>query len=72
MSHSFGTYRIIDPEEPESAVGFDQSEVARVLGEHGLTIRPPINYGSWCGRPEFLSYQDIIVAVCKKPRPGGS
>ena len=27
-----------------------------------LTIEKPIYYGSWSGREDFLSYQDIIIA----------
>lgn len=27
-----------------------------------MNIVEPIHYGLWCGRDEFLSYQDIILA----------
>jgi len=30
-----------------------------------------VRYGSWCGRPEFLSYQDIVIAEKIGHRPGG-
>ena len=30
---------------------------------HGLHITKPIRYGSWCGRKDGLSYQDILIAT---------
>jgi SAM-dependent methyltransferase len=46
---------------PESLVAFSEPNVLRWLADSGLAVagRHP---GSWCGRSEFLSYQDIVVA----------
>jgi SAM-dependent methyltransferase len=52
-----------DPELPEAAVAYDASLVRQLHDENGLTIEGPIHGGSWCNRPEHLSYQDIVVAV---------
>lgn len=54
--------RVVDPEQPERAVAYDEQFVRRRYPEHGLSVSRPIAYGSWCGRKEFLSYQDIVVA----------
>lgn len=60
---STGIYRVIDPENPEHAVGYDEEYVLGLHEKHGLKpVRPP-GYGAWCGRKEFLSYQDIVVAT---------
>jgi SAM-dependent methyltransferase len=55
-------YLTIDKEAPERAVAYDEEHVRTVFEKCGLTIIDPVNYGSWCGRTEFLSYQDVVVA----------
>jgi len=52
----------IDMSIPEGAIAFDEAVVSELFASHGLAITKPVQYGSWCGRSEFLSYQDIIVA----------
>ena len=47
---------------PESAIGFDEDYVKELFKKNGLNIIQPIHYGSWCGRNNFISYQDMIVA----------
>ena len=47
---------------PELAIGYDEAYVSELYGRYRLAIRRPIYYGSWCGREQFLSYQDQIVA----------
>ena len=32
----------------------------RIIGEKGFAIQS-LNYGRWCGRAEYRSYQDIVV-----------
>jgi hypothetical protein len=43
-------------------VAFEENYIRTLYGKYGLRIMEPIHYGSWCGRRNFLSYQDIIVA----------
>jgi SAM-dependent methyltransferase len=59
---SAASYAIVDAEHPEAAVAFDQEWVLSRLAAAGLRARAPIRHGSWCGRPEFTSYQDILIA----------
>lgn len=62
FKHDFGKYRVIDTHVQEAAICYDEALVLDLFHKYELKIRPPIHYGSWCGRPDFLSYQDIIVA----------
>ena len=52
-----------DTKNPESAVAFQESSVRNLASRLGLFTREPIHFGSWCGRREFLSYQDIVIAT---------
>lgn len=56
-------YRTINDDEPEAAIAYDEEYVRSLYTKYGLRIVEPIHYGNWCGRTNFLSYQDIIVAV---------
>jgi hypothetical protein len=50
------------PGDPAAAIAFDEELVRRLFAERGLVPHAPVQYGSWCGRPEYLSYQDLVVA----------
>jgi SAM-dependent methyltransferase len=58
-------YATISPEMPERAIAFDEDFVRALYAAAGLRIAR-VDYGSWCGREEFLSYQDLILAE-KRP-----
>lgn len=61
--HARGKWcRVVDPEQPERAVAYYEPFVQGLYHRHGLEAKL-VAYGSWCGREEFLSYQDIIVAA---------
>jgi SAM-dependent methyltransferase len=57
-----GGYRIRDQSLPESAVAVEEQLVRAMLAEAGLAIREPIRFGSWTGREDGLSFQDILLA----------
>lgn len=46
---------------PEVAVGFDEGHIRKLYADLGFGVGT-VRYGEWCGRREYLSYQDIIVA----------
>ena len=50
---------------PEDAIAYEEKLVRSLLNTHGLIIRQPIYYGSWCQRQNFFEYQDLIVAEKK-------
>jgi hypothetical protein len=54
-------FRMLDAGNPEADVGLDEERIRDVFGAAGLVIQA-IRYGSWCGRREFFSYQDLVIA----------
>jgi len=52
----------VSPALPETAIAFDESFVARLYRDAGLEIER-VEYGSWCGRQRYMSYQDLILAT---------
>jgi SAM-dependent methyltransferase len=63
FKHSLDNCRVQSRKRPESAVAFEESFVRLLFAKYRLKIIDPIHYGSWPGRQNFLSYQDIIAAV---------
>lgn len=51
----------INADDPVVAVAYNQDYLFQLFETSGLKIQEPINYGSWCGRKEYTSYQDIVV-----------
>jgi SAM-dependent methyltransferase len=52
----------IDPHKPEDALAYDETYMRELFAKYQLTVVEPIHYGSWCGRTDYLSLQDIVVA----------
>jgi hypothetical protein len=52
-----------DPNNSEAALAFKETYVRSLFPASGLSIREPIHFCAWCGRREFLSYQDIVIAA---------
>jgi SAM-dependent methyltransferase len=46
---------------PEMAVAYSERAVREAFTKHGFAL-DPVHWGSWCGRKDFLSYQEIVVA----------
>jgi SAM-dependent methyltransferase len=57
-----GEHRSEDRRYPELAVAYEETWVRDELDANGLRLEQPIHWGSWSGRDEHLSYQDIVVA----------
>jgi SAM-dependent methyltransferase len=49
-----------NPQIPETAVGYEEKEIGRLIGANSFTLQS-LSYGKWCGRTEYLSFQDIAV-----------
>lgn len=49
-----------DPKIAEAAVAYEETRIAEVLRGNGLQLES-VSYGRWCGRTEYLSYQDVLV-----------
>jgi SAM-dependent methyltransferase len=52
---------ILDEALPEEAVAYDDEWVFEVLRHNGLELSG-LHPGSWSGREEFVSFQDLVVA----------
>jgi len=35
----------------------------RLFAENHLRVVEPVHYGSWSGRDEFVSFQNIVIAT---------
>lgn len=55
-----GVWRYRYEHSPESAAAYDESFVRQTIDEHGLTLKR-VSYGSWTGRKDGLSYQDVLL-----------
>jgi GT2 family glycosyltransferase/SAM-dependent methyltransferase len=55
-------YRVLDPDVPEMAVAHDEEHIRALYDSHGLRIVEPVRYGTWCGRLDGLSHEDIVLA----------
>lgn len=67
LCHDFGPARAVSREMPEDAIGFNEGYVADQFQRCKLEIHPPVHYGSWCGREDYLSYQDLVMATRMPP-----
>lgn len=67
FEHELPGYRVTNVEHPEAAIAYPEDFVRWLYGECGLELREPLRYGTWCGRTNGMSGQDIVIAV--KPRP---
>ena len=67
--HAHGSSLVIDPKLPEASIAHEESTVRDLYRQSGLRVSEPIYYGSWSGRDDFFSSQDIIVAEKDGPRP---
>ena len=52
--------QVNDDMVPEYAVAYDEGTIRQLCRQTGLAIES-LTYGAWCGRPAYLSYQDILV-----------
>ncbi len=62
LKYVFGKYRTVSHEVPEKAIAFDESWIRELYRKLGLKVMR-LDYGSWCARENYLSYQDLILAV---------
>lgn len=65
LTEEHGPARTLPGHKPEFAVGFDEDYVVQLYEQCGLEIKRPVMHGWWCGRPNFASCQDQIVAYKK-------
>jgi hypothetical protein len=62
LNINFGSCWVADASDPEVVTGYEEDFVRAVYDRYNFEIKEPIDYGAWCGREKFLSYQDLIFA----------
>lgn len=63
FAHRLDDCRVQDADVPEAAVAYDEERIRRWYRAAGLAIAEPVRYGTWCGRLDGLSLQDIVLAL---------
>jgi len=63
LNFSFGStpWRYVYKHSPESASAYDESYILGLLEEQKLSLRSPVRYGTWTGRHDGLSFQDLLL-----------
>jgi SAM-dependent methyltransferase len=56
-----GAARFENPDDPEAVVAYDESFVRDRHAATGLPIES-VHGGYWCGRSDYLTWQDVVVA----------
>lgn len=63
FEHEMHGARTANAEDPEAAIAYPEAFVTDLFRECGLEIRGPFRYGTWCGRANGMSGQDVVIAV---------
>jgi SAM-dependent methyltransferase len=50
-----------DEKLPENALAYEEEYIRGVFSESSLLLEN-LQFGAWCGRNEYLSYQDVLIA----------
>lgn len=60
LIHPMGDGLVADIERPDYAIGFDEHVFDSWLLKYELRMES-IQRGSWCGRLDYLTYQDVLI-----------
>jgi SAM-dependent methyltransferase len=63
FKYSSRRHRTVSALIPEDAVCHEESFIRGLYARYGLEVESPVRYGSWGGRPEFLTFQDVVIAT---------
>ncbi|MCV7008469.1 methyltransferase domain-containing protein [Mycobacterium gordonae] len=63
FEHEMQGARTADGKDPEAAIAYPEAFVTDLFWECGLELRGPFRYGTWCGRANGMSGQDVVIAV---------
>jgi len=61
FKYGSGPYRTRSEITPESAVAYDEVFLGQLIAQCGLEPVEPVHFGTWSGRSDGLSYQDIVL-----------
>lgn len=61
LVHPFGDHcYVVSPEYPEASIGYEKSAMLDLVTQGGFKVQN-ICKGSWSGREDYVSYQDIMI-----------
>jgi SAM-dependent methyltransferase len=63
FKHERQGYRTVSAIWPEVSIAYPEPFVRDLYGKCSLQLREPLCYGSWCGRTDYMSGQDVVIAV---------
>jgi SAM-dependent methyltransferase len=56
-----GAWRYVYERRAESAVAYEETYILDLLPKYGLVLQERVYYGTWTGRSDGLSFQDMLV-----------
>lgn len=63
FQHEIPGARTTDVDNPEAAIAYPEVFVRDLYRECGLAPREPLRYGTWCGRTNGMSGEDVVIAI---------
>lgn len=63
FKHNRDGYRTVTSFRSEAAIAIPESFIRAAHEEFGLKVQEPLQYGSWSGRDDYLSFQDVVTAL---------
>ncbi|MDM5238096.1 class I SAM-dependent methyltransferase [Bacillus cereus] len=60
--HPIENCYVVNKDIPNFAVAYPETDICTLLNKYGLELINKPHYGLWCGRHEYTSYQDIVLA----------
>ena len=61
FKHTVGECLTIRESDPEVGIAYPEELFFALLKKYGLECVRPVKYGAWCGREDFVSFQDIAI-----------
>jgi len=62
FKNDHGIYRVQNAEVPEDAIAYQEDYLRNLFSKNSIRIKEPVHFGAWCGRSNYLSFQDIVIA----------
>lgn len=56
-----GIYSLVNDNDPEAVIGYKLDYLENIYAKNNLHIEKPLKFGSWSGREDFFSFQDVII-----------
>jgi len=67
LVHPYQNHFVKDADVPEETIGYREPILLDIIDKCNFEV-VRVEYGSWCGRAQHLSFQDIVILKKKKRR----